>query len=157
MISRLNDPVRFPVMKKIFTLLVLTTAVLFADAQTKKTNVSPAPAAKSPVSSTATLTSFETSLVQGKLTLRKTFNKSSDGALFTTNYSVVNSTSRASDNSKVVSISLNRESFEMVFTRGTTDMTDKLPTLNKFISDKNISLTEEKGWVAVLDYYNNLP
>lgn len=143
-------------MKRIILIIGFLFVVQLVQAQTQTTPSSvPKPKAK-PEFIKVTPTTFETSLAQGKLTLLKVYRKDANGSPLPDIYRIVSYTDPALlNNGKPVDISLTQQSFESVFTSSTT-LTAKLPSLHKFISDKNISLADEKGWASVIKYFNTL-
>lgn len=100
-------------------------------------------------------TAFQTSLVQGKLTLNKSLLKNTSGDSFTSLYEVVALTDSALlNNGQPVSIQLNPQSFESLFTKTTPTLSAKWAFISKYVKDKKLQLTEESGWVAALGYFN---
>ncbi len=130
-------------------------AGITANAQAKKTNATTTPAAAPAVSTTAVFSSFESSLAAGVLSFNKVQSKSDGEGLIT--YYTLSKTSDASfNNRKPIRIGLSRQSFDSVFTKTSAEMAGKWNKLNKYVTDHNISLTTEKGWIAIVDYYNSL-
>jgi hypothetical protein len=143
-------------MKRIFILLIVAAVGVNANAQTIKTNASTTPpvAAAPAVAREGILTAFESTLVAGQLSLSKVINKG-DGQQFETYYTLRNA-DKLFNNRKPVRIGLSRQSFDSVFTRGAGEIAGKWNILNKYVTDNNISLNDEKGWISVIKYYNSL-
>ncbi len=125
-----------------------------ASAQAKKSNTSTAPAAAPAVSPTAVFSSFETSLASGSLSFIRVQAKS-DGEGLITYYTLSKTGDASFNNRKPVRIGLSRQSFDSVFTKTSAEMAGKWNKLNKYVTDHNISLATEKGWIAIVDYYNS--
>ena len=136
----------------IFIPFFLTCAIIVS-AQTD----SSVPTAKKSQSTTVSPTSFESSLVQGKLALLKVFTKEGANSEFSLVYKVVSySNTGLLNNGKPVSIRLNQQSLDSLFTRTSPELSAKSASIKKYVLDNKISLTEEKGWVSVLNYFNRL-
>ena len=140
-------------MKKITIIPILLLAVFICHAQTATQfkHVAAPPR----VYATATPSAFETSLTQGKITLYKTYKKG-DTKDFETIYTIINNAGRSVDNRRPIHVAMNQTSFDSVFTRVSAEMSDKWPILNKYITENKLSLTDEKGWISVINYYNGL-
>jgi hypothetical protein len=147
-------------MKKMFFLFLVLFTGLFAHAQTEGKTTGNVLKAAAPVSKKievakeGTVASFETNLVPGDLTLTKAYRKG-DGQAFETVYAL-KSKDPAFNNRKPVRIGLSRKSFDSVFTYVSAEMSAKRVILDKYITDQKISLDNEKGWVALVRYYNSL-
>lgn len=107
------------------------------------------------VYASATPSSYETNLTQGKIILSKTFKKG-DTEDFETIYTLINNAGRSVDNRKPIRVAMNQRSFDSVFTRVSAEMSDKWPVLNKYITENKLSMADEKGWISVINYYNSL-
>ena len=129
----------------------------FAEAQNRPNSLLKAEAVSKPVvvAKDATVVSFEKTLAAGSLTLTKGYFKG-DGELFETVYSLVKYSDASFNNRKPVRIGLSRKSYDSVFTHGSSELAGKYAVLNKYITDHNISLNDEKGWIALIRYYNDL-
>ena len=142
-------------MKKIFIVMIAALTGFTAEAQTKTTN-STKQAAPPRTYASATPSSFESDLISsGKVRFSKAF-KQGDGKDFVAIYSIRNTGERNLEQNRPIQVKLGRESFDSVFTKTTADMAAKWKILDKYITDNKISLTEERGWVNVLTYYNGL-
>lgn len=104
---------------------------------------------------TVSMSEFESTLVQGNLTLTKTY-KQGDGNKTEITYTIARSNDPNTANRKPEKISLSKASFDAYFTKNAAALGNRLDILNQFISDNHISLEEEKGWIAVLKHYNNI-
>jgi hypothetical protein len=157
------DPLTLPIlyilfMKKTLLLVLVLCAGLLAVAQNAKpTNTIPrAPEVKTlTVAKEATITGYESTIAAGRLSLAKVMTQT-DGPYFKTGYTLTLFADNSFNNRKPVKIGLSRKSFDSVFTRGSAEMNSKYPLLNKYVSDYKISLDEEKGWIAVIKYFNSL-
>ena len=136
-------------------LLLMATAIWFAGDAQAKTNATRAASATPKIIPTTTPTSFETNLAQGKINLTKAFKKT-DGSQFLVVYSISYATARAANNRKSMEIKLDQTSFDAIFSAPSSEMSGKTGQLNKYILDHKISLTEEKGWTDLINYYNGL-
>jgi hypothetical protein len=148
-------------MKKIFFLLLIIFTGLLAHAQTEgKTGgntikAAPPVSKKIEVAKEGTVIGFETNLVPGDLTLTKGYQKG-DGDAFETVYKLVKYKDATFNNSKPVRIGMSRKSFDSVCTYISTEMTAKRVLLDKYVAEQKISLDTEKGWIALVKYYNSL-
>lgn len=104
---------------------------------------------------TATVISFESSLVTGNLSLIKTFIKGGTTE-FVSVYHLSKSNDASFNNRQPVQISLSRQSFDSVFTKTNAELAGKWNQLNKYVENNKIVLSEERGWVAVISYFNSL-
>lgn len=104
---------------------------------------------------TATVTSFESSLVTGNLSLIKIFVQG-ETKEFVPVYNLSKSNDPTFNNRQPVQISLSRQSFDSVFTKTNAELSGKWNLLNKYVENNKIVLSEEKGWVAVISYFNSL-
>ncbi|MEO7531424.1 MAG: hypothetical protein ABIS69_08435 [Sediminibacterium sp.] len=148
-------------MKKILILLIFISAGLLAAAQNKVNNLVRADAvAKSPTKAVitakeGTVVSYESNLVAGKLSLTRGYQQG-EGTAFETIYTLVKHNDPTFNNRKPVRIGISRKSYDSVFTRGSAELAAKYPVLNKYITDSKISLDNEQGWIALINYYNAL-
>ncbi|MEN9684773.1 MAG: hypothetical protein RLZZ28_559 [Bacteroidota bacterium] len=147
-------------MKRLSFLVVFTGMFFCAISQSKTNgtaskNSTTKPPAQTKTAAIATPTEFESQIVYGKLILTKTIIQG-DGQVATIRYTLSNFTDRSLNNRKPISVAISKNSFDSVFTKTTAELAAKYPSLNKFIAEKNISLADEKGWIAVLNYYNSL-
>ena len=147
-------------MKKILFLFLILFTGLFAHAQTDSktgnTLKAAAPVSKKlEVAKEGTIVSFETNLVAGDLSLTKGYQKG-DGEIAATFYTLVKSRDLTFNNGKPIKIGLSRKSYDSVFTRVSAEVSAKRPVLDKYISEKKISLDSEKGWVDLVRFYNSL-
>ncbi len=138
-------------MKHLFILVSLLFAGIFSFAQNKN-NATTASVMKP--STEAIATSFEAELVSGSLSFIKTFKKG-NGKEFIPVYSL-SKNDVYFNGRKPIPISLSKQSFDSVFTKTTSDLAGKWATMNKYIESNKISLTEEKGWINVISYFNGL-
>jgi hypothetical protein len=148
-------------MKKMLFLLLIVFAGLSAHAQTEgktggNTLKAAAPVSKKiEVAKEGTPVSFETNLVPGILTLTKGYQKG-DGDAFETFYTLVKYKDPTFNNRKPVRIGLSRKSFDSVFTYVSAEMSAKRVILDRYLAEQKISLDNEKGWIALVRYYNGL-
>ena len=142
------------VMKKILLLVPGIVIGLSVQAQAKKSSNAPAPATAKPPQETATPTSFETNLISGNITLSKTF-KQGENKEFLVVYSLSKNNDPLFNNRKPITISLSRKSFDSVFTKTNGELAGKWAELNKYVTDHNISLTDENGWITLIRHYNS--
>ena len=144
---------------KYFLILFLVTG-LIANAQ-KAANSPKASATKSSAVTPQTFnivgpTNYESSLIQGKLTLNKKFAKDAGTSGYALSYSLVSSNEKSPIKDKPLEMKLSKDFYETVFLKASPEIADKSAYLNKFVSDRNISLADEKGWVEVIRYFNAL-
>lgn len=104
---------------------------------------------------TVTLSEFESTLVQGNLTLTKTY-KQGDGDKPVIIYAIARTNDPNTENRKPEKISLSKASFDEYFTKNAAALGNRLTSLNQFIADNHLSMDEEKAWIAVLKHYNNI-
>lgn len=148
-------------MKKMFFLFVIIFTGLLAHAQTEgKSGGNPLkPAArvskKIEVAKEGTVTSYETNLVAGVLSLTKGAQKG-DGLAFETIYTLVRSKDPVLNNRKPIRIGLSRKSFDSVFTYVSAEMSARRVLLDRYVTEQKILLDTEKGWVDLVRYYNSL-
>lgn len=149
-------------MKKIFALFLFAITVSAAQAQTQTTikppNRNPIKPAASvsksiPVAKDAIVVGYAKVISPGRLSLTKVFGES-DGKALMVNYTLT----MGSDPNfrKPVRIGLSKKSFDSVFTHGSAELASRYAVMNKYVTDNNISLDNEQGWVKVVKYYNNL-
>jgi hypothetical protein len=143
-----------PVMKKIVLMVLGGMIGLSVQAQAKKSSNAPAPVTAKPSADAVTPISFETSLAYGTITLNKIFRQG-EGKEFVTIYTLSKKGDASFNNSKPLSISLSRKSFDSVFTHASAELAGKYAALNKYVSDNKISLTDENGWISLIKHYNN--
>ena len=146
-------------MRQILILLLFSIIGLFAAAQSKTNSTTPVATTKPNVSTkpviNSTINSFETDITYGKLILSKTTKQEGNADLITS-YKVFDRNDRTFNNKKPLVITLTKQSFTTTFSNTTTEMAAKLPLLLKYIDDNKLVLTEEKGWIYVINYYNSL-
>ena len=140
-------------MRHFLILLFYSIIGLVASAQSK-TNSTKAVASPKPVIN-STINSFETDIAYGKLILTKTTKQEGNADLITT-YKVFDRNDRTFNNRTPLMITLTKQSFNNTFSNTTTEMAAKLPLLLKYIDDNKLVLSEEKGWINVINYYNSL-
>lgn len=102
--------------------------------------------------------SYESAIVQGKLNLNKTFNREQNGTDYTLSYNLTASSENSNpfNNGKPLEIKLTKDFFDGVFLKASADIAGRSSLLAKFVQEKNILLTGEKGWISVISYYNDL-
>lgn len=125
---------------------------LVAPAQAK-TNSTKATTNPKPVLN-ANINTFESDIAYGKLILTKTLHQTENKELVTS-YKLFDRYDRNFNNRKPLNVSLSKQSFDNAFAN-TIEMAAKLPLLNKFINENKLVLSEENGWVAIVNYYNSL-
>lgn len=153
-------------MKKSTLLATLLLGSLAAGAQATKLNstsgnniprAAAVPTLK--VAKEGTVVGFEKVIAPGRLSLSKSYTENStanETAALRVNYFLTLSADNSFNNRKPVKIGLSRKSFDSVFTRGSSEMAGKYAALNKYVTDRKISLSDENGWVAVVNYFNQL-
>lgn len=104
---------------------------------------------------TVTPSGFEASLVQGTLTLNKSFKQIDGGKEFVSVYSLQKDDA-GFNNRKPIQVSLSRQSFDSVFTKTTSDLASRWSLLNKYIEENRLTLTTENDWVSVISWFNGL-
>ncbi|MBI2282608.1 MAG: hypothetical protein HYU71_02755 [Bacteroidetes bacterium] len=104
---------------------------------------------------TVTPSGFEASLVQGTLTLNKSFKQIDGGKDFVPVYSLQKNDA-GFNNRKPVQVSLSRQSFDSVFTKTTSDLASRWPLLNKYIEENHLTLTTENDWISIITWFNGL-
>ena len=140
-------------MKTLLYIFFFSAVSLAASAQSK-TNTTKATSNPKPVVN-SNINTFESDIVYGKLILTKSTHQVENKELVTT-YKLLDRYDQTFNNRNPLMVTLTKQSFDNVFTNTTTDMAAKLPLLNKFIDENKLVLSEEKGWVAVVNYYNSL-
>lgn len=110
--------------------------------------------AQTSVEKNATATGYSSNLSQGKITFTKTFVPG-DGQQFKAVYTLsLNENPSINDGTKVT-VSLSKNALQDFFTTHAA-ISDKWVSVNRFITDNKISLDEEKGWIAAIQYFNNM-
>ncbi|MES2371410.1 MAG: hypothetical protein V4557_02445 [Bacteroidota bacterium] len=146
-------------MKKMFFILLIIFTGLLAHAQTETKSNTLTPAApvskKIEVAKEGAVSSFETNLVPGGLTLTKG-SKNGDGLAFETFYTLVRSKDPVLNNRKPIKIGLSRKSFDSVFTYVSAELSARRVQLERYVTEQKISLDTEKGWIDLVRYYNSL-
>ncbi len=140
--------------KQVFILAGFLLMGSFSFAQ-KKTTSAPTTPVKATVSANATTNSFESTLVAGNLNFIKTFQQG-DGKDFVALYSLAKTNDASFNNRKPIQISLSRQSFDSVFTKTNSELAGKWNQLNKYIESNKVLLSDEKGWINVISYFNSL-
>jgi hypothetical protein len=142
-------------MKKMILLVIVLSAGSVSFAQLKPGLVRQAEVKSLTVAKESTVVGYESTIAPGRLSLAKVFTPS-DGEVFKMGYTITHLTNKEFNNSKPVKIGLSRKSFDSVFTHGSAEMVGKYPALNRYINENKIQLDQEKGWIAVINYFNNL-
>ena len=106
-------------------------------------------AAATKISKYGEVISFSADLSQGGLIFRKVFRQSSSG-IYVEAYTLI---SPAYNNGKPFEIQLNRQSFDAYF-KTTPELWAIYSQMIKRSQDRNLSFTDEKGWTALMEYYN---
>lgn len=142
------------IMKRNYFLLSFLLFGFVANAQTATT----AKKAEPPlIARTASLISFEATLVSGKLNLFKTLTRDPETSNTSLSYILTGSENPKNFNSgKPLGIKLSRDFFDGAFMRSSPEIADKFASLTRFVQDKNLSLNDEKGWISLINYYNSL-
>ncbi len=135
--------------------MLVTCLGICANAQTRKNNSGAQPVTAAAPTKEGVLTSFETSLATGTLSLNKVIEKG-DGQSFVTSYTLSKSGDASFNNGKPLKIQLNKQSFDQAFPKTSSEAAAKWNSLNKYVTNRKISLTDEKGWIAAVNYYNSL-
>lgn len=104
---------------------------------------------------TVTPSGFETSLVQGTLTLNKSFKQIDGGKDYVPVYSLQKNDA-GFNNRKPVQVSLSRQSFDSVFTKTTSDLASRWALLNTYIEENRLTLTTENDWITIITWFNGL-
>ena len=99
---------------------------------------------------------YETSIVNGKLILYKRLEKDPKTSIYATSYSIGSSIEKSTLSQKHVGLVLTNQFFETTFLSASPEIAEKSAILKKYVTDKNISLTDEKGWSILVKYYNDL-
>ncbi|MDE3251994.1 MAG: hypothetical protein KGO92_04250 [Bacteroidota bacterium] len=110
--------------------------------------------AQTTVDKTATPIGYSSNLSQGKITFTKTFVPG-DGKQFNAVYTLAVNENPSINNGKKETVTLSRNALQDFFSTHPA-IADKWNSVNKFITDNKISLTDEKGWVAAIQYFNNM-
>lgn len=139
-------------MKTLLYIFFFSVVSLAASAQSK-TNSTKATSNPKPVVN-SNINTFESDIAYGKLILTKTLHQSENKELVTS-YKLFDRYDRNFNNRNPLMVTLSKQSFDNAFAN-TIEMAAKLPLLNKFINENKLVLSEEKGWVAVVNYYNSL-
>jgi hypothetical protein len=142
-------------MKKTIVLVIVLFAGSASFAQLKPGLVRQPEVKSLTVAKESKMVGYESTIAPGRLSLAKVFTQS-DGEPLKTSYTITHLIDKHFNNSKPVKIGLSKKSFDSVFTHGTEEMAAKYPALNKYVADNKIQLDQEKGWVAVINYFNNL-
>ncbi|MES2332417.1 MAG: hypothetical protein V4539_22610 [Bacteroidota bacterium] len=142
-------------MKKTILLLLIIFTGLMAEAQKIPLKPAAEVSKRIEVSKEASVISYEMNLAAGTLTLIKNIQKG-DGQAYETIYRLVKYDDPTFNNSKPVRIGISRQSFDSVFTRGSTELAGKFKILDRYVSDNKLSMSNEKDWIAVIKYYNSL-
>jgi len=99
---------------------------------------------------------YESSLVSGKLTLNRSYVKDQGSNSYKLSYTIVSSDLGSSDKVKTLELKLSKDFFEVAFLKFSADISARSASLSKFVQEKNLSLTDEKGWVDLVRYFNAL-
>lgn len=146
-------------MKKRYILLSILLTGGIANAQ-QNTNATKQPTTKEVKPKTFNVVNpnnYESSLVQGKLILNKKIERIQNSNSFSSpSYTIISSNESSSLKEKPLEIKLSNQFFETVFLRATTEISDKSAYLIKFVQVNKISLNDEKGWIELIKFYNNL-
>ena len=109
------------------------------------------------IARSATILYFESTLASGKLNFCKTMTRDQETSNTSLSYMLsVSENTKTFNNGKPLGIKLSRDFFEGAFMRSSPEIADKSAALTRFVQDKNISLTDEKGWISLINYYNSL-
>jgi hypothetical protein len=147
-------------MKQFGIFLFSFFAVTIVTAQTATPKKSSAPAAPAQqrgvaVPKNISPTTFESQIVNGKLTLIKTVTRDANGNPQTPTYSVTcYDDPKFLNNGKALEIRLTQLSFETLFSSNST-LSAKKQDLAKFVQQNNINLTDEKGWITTIKHFNS--
>jgi len=101
------------------------------------------------VAKNAVIISFATDLAEGELVFTKTFSNTASGAVLS--YTIIQ---KSYNNGKAVEVQLNRSSFDVYF-KTTAKLIAAYTQVIKYAQDKNVSFTDEKGWAALITYYDD--
>ncbi len=99
---------------------------------------------------------YETSIVNGKLILYKKMDKDPKTAVYATSYSIGSSNEKSLLAQKHLELTMTSLFFETTFLQSAPEITEKSAILKKYVLDKNISLTDEKGWTSLIKHFNDL-
>ena|GEM_PF-950601 len=151
---------RFKHMKSKYFLIFFLLTGLVSNAQ-KTANSPKANATKSNVVTPQTFnvvgpTNYESSLIQGKLTLNKKFAKDAGNSGYTLSYTLISSNEKSPIKDKPLEMKLTKDFYETIFLKASPEISDKSASLNKFVTERNISLSDEKGWIEIIRYFNAL-
>lgn len=145
----------YSVMKTFTLLFSLLLAGLAANAQPKPNLVRQAEVKSVKIAKDAVVTGYEATIAAGRLSLAKVIT-AEEGEPVVQGYTLTLYSDNSFNNRKPVKIGLSRKSFDSVFTRGSAEMVAKYPKLNKYVTDNKLSLSEEKGWISIIEYFNTL-
>jgi hypothetical protein len=106
------------------------------------------------VAKTATAIGYSSDLSQGKITFTKTFVPG-DGQQFKAVYTLALNENPSINNGKKVPVSLSKNALQDFFTTHAV-ISDKWASVNRYITDNKIALDDEKGWIAAIQYFNNM-
>ncbi len=145
-------------MKYLYILTGFFLTASLTQAQTKTSSNTPVQAQQRGVNVPKTISpsSFESPIVNGKLTMLRTTERDANGNPTPPSYSIICYEDPSFlNNGKAVDVRLTQLSFESFFNSNAA-IASKKQAVVKFVQEKNLPLTEEKGWINALKYFNSL-
>jgi hypothetical protein len=139
-------------MKNVFLAIVLVISSTTAFSQTA------APAVKlvdKGVAKDAVITSFESTLADGKICLARRLTQSSSGSV-TKDYFIRNRVNAGFNQGKTFTITIDQASFDNYFEKSSPELAQKLPLLHKYAQDNRLSYSDESSWLRLINYFNTL-
>ena len=100
--------------------------------------------------------SYEATIVSGKASISKLQVKEGSGNAYISKYSLLIEADKPDGKEKVIEMKLSKQYFETVFLNASPDISQKSARLTKYVSDRNMLLTDEKDWILLVKYYNSL-
>lgn len=126
-----------------------------AQTQTKNSlfkKVDPLPNTNTPKE--AVIIGYSANIAAGELTLIKSLQKSGEGSSMVLSYSVTKRNDNSFNGGKPLSVTLDAGSFDALFSQ--SSLSSRRSQVRKYVADHNLSLSDEKGWVAAIRYYNGI-
>ncbi len=141
-------------MKSIFLILALSSFTIYSFSQvtTASTKKETAPKTYNIV----TPGTYEANIVTGRASISKLQVKENSSNAYTSKYSLVIAADKPEGKEKVIEMKLSKQYFETIFLKASPDISQKSALLTKYVSDRNMPLTDEKDWILLVKYYNSL-
>ncbi len=144
-------------MKYLYILTAFILITSLAQAQTKTSSKAPIQAQQRGVNVPKTISpsSFESPIVNGRLTMIRITERDANGNATPPTYSIIcYEDPKFLNEGKAVDVRLTQLSFESFFNSNAA-ISSKKQAVVKYVQEKNLPLTEEKGWIAALKYFNS--